>query len=144
MQNISSAVCVTVMMIIDIAFKFALERLALGIAVPVHATFNQVLSYAKVQPGDFELIGTLIQIYQDLNERRDWLTLHEQGKVYTVEYWLQVLGKDIVEFEQVGVAALKAVRKLLKTRANVDARKLLRRDRNRNFAQNYLASALYY
>lgn len=96
------------------SFKFALERLALGIAVPVHATFNQVLSYAKVQPGDFELIGTLIQIYQDLNERRDWLTLHEQGKVYTVEYWLQVLGKDIVEFEQVGVTALKAVREIVK------------------------------
>ncbi|MEI2557482.1 exodeoxyribonuclease V subunit gamma [Acinetobacter pittii] len=96
------------------SFKFALERLALGIAVPVHATFNQVLSYAKVQPSDFELIGTLIQIYQDLNERRDWLTLHEQGKVYTVEYWLQVLGKDIVEFEQVGVAALKAVREIVK------------------------------
>lgn len=96
------------------SFKFALERLALGIAVPVHATFNQVLSYAKVQPGDFELIGTLIQIYQDLNERRDWLTLHEQGKVYTVEYWLQVLGKDIVEFEQVGVSALKAVREIVK------------------------------
>ncbi|MBE2171144.1 exodeoxyribonuclease V subunit gamma [Acinetobacter oleivorans] len=96
------------------SFKFALERLALGIAVPVHATFNQVLSYAKVQPGDFELIGTLIQIYQDLNERRDWLTLHEQGKVYTVEYWLQVLSKDIVEFEQVGVAALKAVREIVK------------------------------
>lgn len=96
------------------SFKFALERLALGIAVPVHATFNQVLSYAKVQPSDFELVGTLIQIYQDLNERRDWLTLHEQGKVYTVEYWLQVLGKDIVEFEQVGVAALKAVREIVK------------------------------
>ena len=99
------------------SFKFALERLALGIAVPVHATFNQVLSYAKVQPGDFELIGTLIQIYQDLNERRDWLTLHEQGKVYTVEYWLQVLGKDIVEFEQVGVAALKAVREIVKNKS---------------------------
>lgn len=96
------------------SFKFALERLALGIAVPVHETFNQVLSYAKVQPGDFELIGTLIQIYQDLNERRDWLTLHEQGQVYTVEYWLQVLSKDIVEFEQVGVAALKAVREIVK------------------------------
>ncbi|MBJ9721753.1 exodeoxyribonuclease V subunit gamma [Acinetobacter calcoaceticus] len=96
------------------SFKFALERLALGIAVPVHATFNQVLSYAKVQSGDFELIGTLIQIYQDLNERRDWLTMHEQGQVYTVEHWLQVLSKDIVEFEQVGVAALKAVREVVK------------------------------
>ncbi len=63
------------------SFKFALERLALGIAIPEHATFNQVLSYAKVQPGDFELIGTLIQIYQDLNERRDWLIMHEQKKV---------------------------------------------------------------
>ncbi|WP_164051058.1 exodeoxyribonuclease V subunit gamma, partial [Serratia marcescens] len=70
-------------------------------------TFNQVLSYAKVQPGDFELIGTLIQIYQDLNERRDWLIMHEQKKSHTVEYWLQTLSQDIIEFEQAGVTALK-------------------------------------
>lgn len=96
------------------SFKFALERLALGIAIPEHATFNQVLSYAKVQPGDFELIGTLIQIYQDLNERRDWLIMHEQRKVHTVEYWLQVLSQDIIEFEQAGVAALKTAREIVK------------------------------
>ncbi len=96
------------------SFKFALERLALGIAIPEHATFNQVLSYAKVQPGDFELIGTLIQIYQDLNERRDWLIMHEQRKVHTVEYWLQVLSQDIVEFEQAGVVALKTAREIVK------------------------------
>ena len=94
------------------SFKFALERLALGIAIPEHATFNQVLSYAKVQPGDFELIGTLIQIYQDLNKRRDWLIMHEQKKSHTVEYWLQILSQDIVEFEQAGVAALKLRGKL--------------------------------
>lgn len=94
------------------SFKFALERLALGIAIPEHATFNQVLSYAKVQPGDFELIGTLIQIYQDLNERRDWLIMHEQKKSHTVEYWLQTLSQDIIEFEQAGVTALKLRGKL--------------------------------
>ncbi|PIL88699.1 exonuclease V subunit gamma, partial [Acinetobacter baumannii] len=96
------------------SFKFALERLALGIAIPEHATFNQVLSYAKVQPGDFELIGTLIQIYQDLNERRDWLIMHEQKKSHTVEYWLQTLSQDIIEFEQAGVAALKTAREIVK------------------------------
>ncbi|MDU6284187.1 MAG: exodeoxyribonuclease V subunit gamma, partial [Acinetobacter sp.] len=96
------------------SFKFALERLALGIAVPVHATFNQVLSYAKVQPGDFELIGTIIQIYQDLNERRDWLIMHEQKKSHTVEYWLQTLSQDIIEFEQAGVTALKTAREIVK------------------------------
>ncbi|MDB9681291.1 exodeoxyribonuclease V subunit gamma, partial [Acinetobacter baumannii] len=96
------------------SFKFALERLALGIAIPEHATFNQVLSYAKVQPGDFELIGTLIQIYQDLNERRDWLIMHEQKKSHTVEYWLQTLSQDIIEFEQAGVTALKTAREIVK------------------------------
>lgn len=62
-------------------------------------------------------IGTLIQIYQDLNERRDWLIMHEQRKVHTVEYWLQVLSQDIVEFEQAGVAALKTAREIVKNKS---------------------------
>ena len=59
------------------SFKFALDRLALGIAVPAHVIVQDMLSYALVQPSDFELIGILIQIYQDLAARRDWLVAHE-------------------------------------------------------------------
>ena len=96
------------------SFKFALDRLALGIAVPAHVLFQGTLSYAQVQAGDFELIGMLIQIYQDLSDRRDWITQHEQGQPHSVEHWVRVLMPEIDEYEQAGVTALKTVREIVK------------------------------
>lgn len=55
------------------SFRYALDRLALAIAMPEHAIFNGVLSLTEVRYSDFELIATLIQIYEDLDARRDWL-----------------------------------------------------------------------
>ena len=82
------------------SFKFALDRLALGIAVPAHVMVQQTLSYAMVQSSDFELIGILIQIYQDLSARRYWLMAHEHGQRLPVEAWLKRLKDDVQEFEQ--------------------------------------------
>ena len=95
------------------SFKFALDRLALGIAVPAHVMVQDMLSYALVQPSDFELIGILIQIYQDLAARRDWLVAHEQGQRLPVEFWLQRIKADVQEFEQADVVALKAIREII-------------------------------
>ncbi|WAU73235.1 exodeoxyribonuclease V subunit gamma [Acinetobacter sp. TR11] len=95
------------------SFKFALDRLALGIAVPAHVMVQDMLSYALVQPSDFELIGILIQIYQDLAARRDWLVAHEQGQRLPVEVWLQRIKQDVQEFEQADVVALKAIREII-------------------------------
>lgn len=95
------------------SFKFALDRLALGIAVPAHVMVQQTLSYAAVQPSDFELIGILIQIYQDLSVRRHWLVAHEQGQRLPVETWLKRLKADVQEFEQADIVALKAVREII-------------------------------
>ncbi|MCH7330028.1 exodeoxyribonuclease V subunit gamma [Acinetobacter modestus] len=95
------------------SFKFALDRLALGIAVPAHVMVQEILSYALVQPSDFELIGILIQIYQDLAARRDWLVAHEQGQRLPVEVWLQRIKQDVQEFEQADVVALKAIREII-------------------------------
>lgn len=95
------------------SFKFALDRLALGIAVPAHVMVQDMLSYALVQPSDFELIGILIQIYQDLAARRDWLVAHEQGQRFPVEFWLQRIKADVQEFEQADVVALKAIREII-------------------------------
>lgn len=95
------------------SFKFALDRLALGIAVPAHVMVQQTLSYALVQPSDFELIGILIQIYQDLSARRDWLVVHQQGQRLPVEIWLKRLKEDIQEFEQADIVALKTVREII-------------------------------
>ncbi|MEB6676829.1 exodeoxyribonuclease V subunit gamma [Acinetobacter haemolyticus] len=95
------------------SFKFALDRLALGIAVPAHVMVQQTLSYALVQPSDFELIGILIQMYQDLSARRDWLVVHEQGQRLPVEIWLKRIKEDIQEFEQADIVALKTVREII-------------------------------
>jgi exodeoxyribonuclease V gamma subunit len=95
------------------SLKFALDRLALGIAVPAHVIVQDMLSYALVQPSDFELIGILIQIYQDLAVRRDWLVAHEQGQRLPVEFWLQRIKADVQEFEQADVVALKAIREII-------------------------------
>jgi len=95
------------------SFKFALDRLALGIAVPAHVMVQQTLSYALVQPSDFELIGILIQMYQDLSARRDWLVVHQQGQRLPVEIWLKRIKEDIQEFEQADIVALKTVREII-------------------------------
>ena len=96
------------------SFKFALDRLALGIAIPEHTLFQGTLSFAKVLPSDFELIAKLIQIYQDFDARRDWMIAHEQGQTVAVEQWLKRLMQDIAEFEEAGVESLTAVYKIIK------------------------------
>lgn len=100
------------------SFKFALDRLALGIAIPKHTIFENTLSYAQILQSDFELVAKLIQIYQDFDVRRDWMIAHELGKNTTlkcnVEAWLKLLMQDIVEFEQAGVESLKVVREIVK------------------------------
>ncbi|RZG49098.1 exodeoxyribonuclease V subunit gamma [Acinetobacter wuhouensis] len=104
------------------SFKYALDRLALGMAVPEHQIFKHVngdtLSYAQVLASDFELIAKLIQIYQDFDQRRDWMIAHELGKNTQlkcyVAAWLNLLMQDIIEFEQAGVESLKVVRDIVK------------------------------
>ena len=104
------------------SFKYALDRLALGVAIPEHTIFahpqGETLSYAQVLSSDFELIATLIEIYQDFAARREWMIAHEtptlsKQKIH-VESWLKRLMQDIVEFEQCGVEALKSVREIVK------------------------------
>ncbi|ESK38720.1 exodeoxyribonuclease V, gamma subunit [Acinetobacter nectaris CIP 110549] len=95
------------------SFKFALDRLAMGVAVPEHTIVRDILSYAEVQPEDFPLIGCLIQIYNDLDHRRDWLICHEQGQHYSVEYWLTVLADEIALFQQQGEDILRTVAELI-------------------------------
>lgn len=97
------------------SFKFALDRLTLGIAIPEHTLFADTLSFAEVMPSDFELIAKLLQIYQDLDARRDWLLQHEQSEQpKQVEHWLKVLLQEVAEFEQAGVEALASVAQIIK------------------------------
>lgn len=95
------------------SFKFALDRLALGIAIPEHAVFGHILSFSQVRPDDFHLIGILLQIYQDLDARREWMIQHEQEQAYSAETCILNLMQDVKQFIQQGVDALQTVYKLL-------------------------------
>ena len=96
------------------SFKFALDRLALGIAIPEHTMFDETLSFAQVLSSDFELIAKLIEIYQDFSVRRDWMIMHEHGQRKPVEQWLDILKQEIEEFQNAGVETLQAVHKIVK------------------------------
>lgn len=96
------------------SFKFALDRLALGVAIPQHAVFAETLSFSQVLPDDFALIAKLIQIYQDFDQRRHWMIAHELGEPVAVEQWLDKLSVDIAEFQQAGVESLQAVADIIK------------------------------
>ena len=95
------------------SFKFALDRLALGVAIPTHAVFEQTLSYQYVRSSDFELIGQLIEIYQDFSARRYWLTQHELGQGHSVEEWLGILIDEVNQFIHAKVDILKAVKETI-------------------------------
>ncbi|MEB3753529.1 exodeoxyribonuclease V subunit gamma [Acinetobacter sp. MD2(2019)] len=95
------------------SFKFALDRLALGIAIPEHVLFEQSLSFAEVFPEDFQLIATLIQIYNDLKQRSTWLSPEPNTPSISVEQWLLLLQQDVFEFQNAGVLALDKVAELL-------------------------------
>ena len=99
------------------SFKYALDRLALGVAVPVHAMFEETLSSHLVDSGDFHLIATLIEIYKHFVERRDWLTTieieNDQETSEHVEFWLNRLILEVNEFESAGVSSLEMIKEII-------------------------------
>ncbi len=96
------------------SFKFALDRLALGLAIPEPRIFADVLASADVSRDDFELVSILIEIYQDFAKRRDWMILHELGQARSVDRWLWCLLQDLNEYQQAGVDVLKPVVDIVK------------------------------
>ncbi|SDB81312.1 exodeoxyribonuclease V subunit gamma [Acinetobacter boissieri] len=93
-------------------FKFALDRLVKGVAVPEHVMVLDGLSIEDLMPEDFALVGVLIQIYQDFNQRRDWL-YSEQSAQTTVEQWLFKLLDEVTAFEKQGETVLRSVKEVI-------------------------------
>lgn len=73
----------------DVRFtlRFALDRLLMGMAMPVLAVHADVLSMPNITREDFELISILARVFDDLNGYRLWL--HEDGR--SVSDWLDIL-----------------------------------------------------
>ena len=73
--------------------RFALDRLLLGMAMPVQAVHANVLSMPSVAREDFELIATLARVYADLDQYRDWLNDDQRS----VSDWLTLLREQLFE-----------------------------------------------
>lgn len=75
--------------------EFALNRLMLGIAMPVQAVHAGVLAYEGVGRQDFELLAKLSRIYQDLDIRRHWLKTHNKSQHQSLQDWLSLLREEL-------------------------------------------------
>lgn len=89
------------------SFKYALERLSLGVLMDQHAVYQDVLAADFVQTADFELIGKLHSIYQDLHERSGWLG--SQAELRQTDKWFETLLTDIKAYQDVGETNLNVV-----------------------------------
>lgn len=88
-------------------FKYALDRLSLAVFVDQQAVFDDVLSVDFVQTADFELIGKLHLIYQDLLDRSVWLSSSAEPK--QVDKWFEVLLTEIKTYQDAGEEHLNVV-----------------------------------
>lgn len=76
--------------------QFALNRLLLGMVMPIQALHADMLPLQDVMRSDFELINTLSRIYDDLSARRNYL----QQSAQPVLDWLSLLRQDMaLDFE---------------------------------------------
>ncbi len=89
------------------SLSFALQRLALAIAMPEHALYAGVLSLENVRSSDFELIEKLLQIYADIDTRRDWFAVQAIGDQYEIEIHLANIETELTYFA--ALAGFKAV-----------------------------------
>lgn len=78
------------------SLHFALNRLLLGMVMPVQALHADMLPLQDVMRSDFELVNTLSRIYDDLASRRYYL----QQSAQPVLDWLNLLRQDMaLDFE---------------------------------------------
>lgn len=75
-------------------FRHALDRLVLGMAMPVEAAFADRVACARVGRSDFELVAALERIFLDLQALREVLAQDAQAP-RSVDDWLQVLREQL-------------------------------------------------
>lgn len=101
------------------SFKYALDRLAMSLAIGMESVCPVVLddeqnpyivSMQGVQYDDFALIVILLEMYQYFHERRDWLEQHD----ILVENWLQKLLQEIQQFQKKNVDSTDVLQKVIK------------------------------
>lgn len=77
---------------VDVRFtlRFALDRLILGMAMPVAMLYADTLPMTTLMRDDFELIAVMEQLYQDLNQHRGELATQR-----SIAEWLSILRGDL-------------------------------------------------
>lgn len=73
--------------------QYALNRLMLGVVMPVDALHANILSTHLVSRQDFELVATLSTIYKDINEVRGFIELQDKS----IQYWVELLEQELMQ-----------------------------------------------
>lgn len=109
------------------SFKFAVDRLMLGVAIDDRVVFEDVLSMPNLSSEDYELVGTLLEIYKDLDDRRHFAGKDSNSR--TSEDWFKFLMQEVREYQELGVEslnnaldAIKSLERPLSLQANIDHR----------------------
>ena len=105
------------------SFRFALDRLLLGMMLPTDAVHAGRLSWPSVQPEDYVLIATLQLIYQQLHADREHITRQDKSIVD----WLALIeaklnAQFIAELDSKAWTQIKYARKGM--RENLEASEL--------------------
>lgn len=87
--------------------NYALQRLALAMAMPEHALYAGVLSLENVRTSDFELIEKLLRIYADIDARRNWFAIQPIHEQQEIDAHLAKIEAELVYFTE--LAGFKAV-----------------------------------
>ncbi len=79
---------------VDVRFtlRFALDRLILGMAMPVAIQYADTLPMTTLMRDDFELIAIMEQLYQDLHQHRAELSSQR-----SIADWLLLLRSDLMQ-----------------------------------------------
>lgn len=85
--------------------QYALKRLTLALAMPESLIFQEVLSLTGVYAEDFRLIGVLLHMYADLDQRRERL-----DQIKPVKDEIQHLEDDLSVFAAMNVPGHQQVR----------------------------------
>lgn len=99
------------------SFEYALNRLALGIAVPelisCSTANGEIISFAQINTDDFPLIEQLLLIFQDFQQHQNWLNNNDSQPISVIE-WLQRLLNELDSWQLHGVEHLNIVRDIIK------------------------------
>ena len=95
-------------------FKYAIERLLLGLTLGVRNQFEGIVAFNDVQLEDKGLIAKLSQIYLDIQHRASWTATDHTEKKQANE-WLELIMAEALEYSDAEVVGVDIINRALQS-----------------------------